>query len=631
MNVQHPNAMQIHFALNFRLCALWMVLLTLLPVVGVAALGKRASVQDLHYGEVLFHFYQQDYFSAIIHLLAAQQRDLVPHHRIDGELLLGGMNLSYGLQQQAAQVFRRVLDEHAAEPVRNRAWYFLGKISFQRVYLNEALDYLQRVRGPATSAVQSDRRLLLAQVLMGRQRYSEAAEVLAGWQGPKQWQPYADYNRGVALVRAGHLEEGVAVLEGVGTLKSRNTKEDVLRDKANLALGYALLEAGNAKRARPLFERVRLHGPYSNKALLGTGWADIRLHAYQRALTPWTVLSEREIDDSAVQESLLALPFAFGQLEAHGRSARLYEAAVRDYTQEMDQLTEAIEAVQEGKLLAALRRANLDHGRGWFWQLKALPELPEPRYLLRLMADHTFQEALKDFLDLRLLIQNLDYWANSIGVLKDVVVLRRERYQRYLPRAEEGLSNLKLNELRYRQDTLTERLAAIKRNQDILGLASSGELGHWLRLEQIENQLPSLQSKARDYQTLADKHRLLKGVLLWQLNDAFPQRLWAQRKELNAMDAVLEETTQRQARLQRAVAEAPSRFEGYDGRITTLRKQIERLRPRVATALANQGRYVEQLAVSELTRHKARLANYLLQARFALARAYDRASGMQAE
>ena len=31
-------------------------------------------IKDLHYGEVLFHFYQEDYFTSIVHLLAA--RDL---------------------------------------------------------------------------------------------------------------------------------------------------------------------------------------------------------------------------------------------------------------------------------------------------------------------------------------------------------------------------------------------------------------------------------------------------------------------------------------------------------------------------------------------------------------------------
>ena len=47
-----------------------------------------------------------------------------------------------------------------------------------------------------------------------------------------------------------------------------------LRDKANLALGFALLQAQRAAEARPILERVRLEGPFSSMALLGVGWAD---------------------------------------------------------------------------------------------------------------------------------------------------------------------------------------------------------------------------------------------------------------------------------------------------------------------------------------------------------------------
>ena len=48
-------------------------------------------VEDLHYGEVLFYFYQGDYFPAIIRLLAAQTQSNLDKHIDDSELLLGGM------------------------------------------------------------------------------------------------------------------------------------------------------------------------------------------------------------------------------------------------------------------------------------------------------------------------------------------------------------------------------------------------------------------------------------------------------------------------------------------------------------------------------------------------------------
>ena len=46
-------------------------------------------VKDPHYGEVLFYFYQDDFFPAIVRLLSAQQQQQLTNHAEPSELLLG--------------------------------------------------------------------------------------------------------------------------------------------------------------------------------------------------------------------------------------------------------------------------------------------------------------------------------------------------------------------------------------------------------------------------------------------------------------------------------------------------------------------------------------------------------------
>ncbi len=58
-------------------------------------------VQDLHYGDVLFHFYQDDNFEALTRLLAYGQWGRLPHHLADAELLAGGLYLSLGMHNEA--------------------------------------------------------------------------------------------------------------------------------------------------------------------------------------------------------------------------------------------------------------------------------------------------------------------------------------------------------------------------------------------------------------------------------------------------------------------------------------------------------------------------------------------------
>jgi len=81
-------------------------------------------VEDPQYGEVLFYFYQDDYFPAIVRLLAAQEQGQLEQHAEQAELLLGGMYLSYGHHLEAAQIFERLLADNVAPEIRDRTWFF---------------------------------------------------------------------------------------------------------------------------------------------------------------------------------------------------------------------------------------------------------------------------------------------------------------------------------------------------------------------------------------------------------------------------------------------------------------------------------------------------------------------------
>jgi len=64
----------------------------------------------------------------------------------------------------------------------------------------------------------------------------------------------------------------------------------------------------------------------------------------------WTELQDRNRLDAAVQESLLAVPYALGKLGAYQRSLEKYEEAIGVYTREMNRLDVSIAAIRAGKL-----------------------------------------------------------------------------------------------------------------------------------------------------------------------------------------------------------------------------------------------------------------------------------------
>ncbi len=141
------------------------------------------------------------------------------------------------------------------------------------------------------------------------------------------------------------------LLDDLGKIDPFNEELTSLRDKANLALGYALLQDGQARAAKAPLQRVRLEGPFSNKALLGVGWADAEMENYRRALVPWMELRGRDLLDSAVQESMLAIPYAMAKLDSISQAADHYLNAIEAFYEETNRLDRTIGHIESGQFL----------------------------------------------------------------------------------------------------------------------------------------------------------------------------------------------------------------------------------------------------------------------------------------
>src|SRR5262245_19577259 len=68
-------------------------------------IGTPQVVQDLHWGDVLFYFYQGDYMQALTRLGASQDFNRLTHHTVEAELLKGGLYLSLGEHEEAGRIF----------------------------------------------------------------------------------------------------------------------------------------------------------------------------------------------------------------------------------------------------------------------------------------------------------------------------------------------------------------------------------------------------------------------------------------------------------------------------------------------------------------------------------------------
>ena len=588
----------------------------------VAVSIKPQQVLDLHYGEVLFHFYQEDYFTAISHLMVARQQQLLQHHYDESELLLGGLQLSYGMPDQAERRFDHLLDETTDADLRNRVWYYLTKIAYQRGHHREALKKLQNIEQPDDALIRTELAVLNANLHMALGDNGGAAELLKNTRAAHGWEEYLRINRGIALLRAGDIEAGRETLDKLGKEGADNEELRALRDRANLGLGYQLLRAGNAGQAREYLNRVRLQGPFKQAALLGAGWADAERGDYNQALTPWLKLLELASYEAPVQEAHLAVPYAFAQLGDSQRAIYFYEQAIGYFDEQQQQLDGAIQATRSGELLSLLSQTDTGISGGWMHDTPTLEGVPSGRYLVDILSSHSFQEPLKDYRDLGYLQQLLNLWLDNIDLYYDMVDARRLAYQQRAPLIRARLEKQEAKALYQRWQDYKSLTLAQHGSGDPLDLATGKEKQQWQTLRKVQATLASLAPQPRHSNMLA-RARWLQGILYWQIQANYKTRLWDVEKQLQALEAPVTEASAKHQQVTEALENAQAGFDGYDRRIAAMRKRILALSPRIQTSRDNASDQLQQLALQELETRRQRLESYRIQARYALARSYD--------
>ncbi len=596
----------------------------------LAALGAAPTageptheIKDPHYGETLFHFFQDHYFTSVTNLMVSQHFDRVSRHADEAEVLRGGMLLSYGLQREAGEIFAQLIEKGASPPTRDRAWFYLAKIAYQRGYLDQAGDALGQIKSYLPPELQEDFVLLQSNLLMARADYAGAARVLEGVSDKAGSARYARYNLGIALIKAGDPARGTTVLDELGRAPAGNEEFRSLRDRANLALGFTALTDKQPEAARTYLERVRLKSLQSNKALLGLGWAAAALKEPKLALVPWTELAQRDVSDLGVLEAQIAIPYAYAELGAYAQALERYNGAIALYAQESAALDESITAVRSGALVEALIERNPGDEMGWFWKMRELPEFPHANHLSQLLAQHEFQEAFKNYRDLRYLANNLDQWKDKLSVFGDMLDTRRKAYAQRLPQVRVRASEIDLGALRARREALGSAVASGEAAADGVAFADARQLDLIARVASVRSAVAGADSELAPAR---ERLRLAAGALTWQLAQDYPGRIWEAKKGLQAIDDQLEQAQRRDAALAQAQRDEPARFDAFARRIAALDPLLQTMIPRVAALSREQQSAVQDIAVAELARQKERLAEYSAQARFALAQLYDRAN-----
>jgi len=172
---------------------------------------------------------------------------------------------------------------------------------------------------------------------------------------------------------------------------------------------------------------------------------------------------------------------------------------------------------------------------------------------------------------------------------------------------------------------LDSLLNDIELSNDWLALASEQEFEMWSEITTLETSR-ALNTGIAEADEVKDKVQLLKGVLQWQLERDFKDRLWRVRRDVRKTGESLVETQRARRQIDDTMRNEPIKFQELSSRVYGLGPQIDGMKLRVDGAMGEQRAFLQTVALGELQAQKQRLDIYTVQARFALAAIYDLAA-----
>lgn len=620
------------------------VLRSLAPVVVPMMLAAPAAavdrsedaLRDLFFGAAMYEAHQEEFFDAIVTLdtelnqyrrLDEPELDPFSAHFGQAQFSVGDLELSYRMHREAGRAIEAVLKGNVPQPVKNEAAYRLAKIHYHKQQPRNALHALEMIEGRVPERVRPEEQFLRARVYMELGRFEEAVALLRDLKGESRLEGFVEFNLGIALLKSGDAERGVRELTALGKERSSDPAKQALYDKTNLLLGTYLMDAGKLELARPYFDRVQLEGPFSNRALLGAGWVEARAGRYDRALVPWKLLQSRQTTNEAVQESMLAVPYAYGKLDVHSTAAINYGFALDKFGNEIDTLTDSIVSIREGKFLEALRRKEANQVKNWVVTLRDIPGAPETHYLLDLMASNDYQEFLRNYRDLNDLFERNLSWLQSLTAYEDIIGLRRSYYEPLLPGLDQKFRQLDARiQMRVEErDKFAARIEQMLVTRRPEYLAFADEQAALAELKQLRSRT---RNQVVGEESLRRLERL-EGVLQFRLATEYDARLTEAYKHLEQLNVEIEQLQTAYQSYVRSRQAATHSYTGYDDTIRNLRARLNQSQTRLDMLMARQGKMLETLAIDELERRRAQLESYQIKARFALADSYDRANELQ--
>lgn len=196
-------------------------------------LELRRDAREPGFAQVMYSFYQDKPYDALTTMLA--NRQLAFNASGTGNILLSNLYTQYGLPREAVAALTRAGGSDVTANNRNDPWLNFGKLLYRTSQDSLALNFL---RDPPTllSPKQESERMVMVTNLLARTDHPEdAVETLQSFQTPlRYYRKLSRYNLALALLQKKHLEKETAQdiqIQKEHELFAVRILDDLMKDK----------------------------------------------------------------------------------------------------------------------------------------------------------------------------------------------------------------------------------------------------------------------------------------------------------------------------------------------------------------------------------------------------------------
>jgi len=470
----------------------------LICFIGLSLLAfTSAANKDLKYGTLLYEYYQQDYFSALVEYEYADATNELIHNKDQARILKGGMTLSYGLPDDAQAIFSDLLNKEVDSKTQNKAWYYLAKLYYQKGEVTQAGKSLARIQGEVPDDIAKEFNYLATLINIHNDHLDNAENAINLSTSDNPYEPYLLFNLAVKQLKSGESQRAKSNLNRVINFSQKNPKEEflVLADRAKQALAHIHIQQQDLLGAWQYLQNVRTTGLYSNRALLSYGWTAIKLKRFENAIPALRALNKRSISIAEVQEAKVLLAHLYEQQGAT-------RAALKQYLLAEQAFKEGVDAIDGARRIIAGQKIpeefviNLDaimDETDWYGSEPSLDYTKLTPFLIELMSSNPFHSIIKELRDLYSLRNNLVYWGRQAT-----------EHQLIIKHRQQGLTSQKIAqfiaETEHQQEDLSFKISELRLHT------------YTLEVEEQERFTALLEATKKDFEFLEDRLKRVKAI-----------------------------------------------------------------------------------------------------------------------